>query len=154
MSDLSSKATELFNQGYSCSESIVRAAVELNIINNKFDIENLTRVASAFSGGMGESGCLCGAVAGAQIVLGYSFGRNNTETPPKIVKALSGQFIQKFKDKRNATCCRILTKGFDFHSAERRTHCVSIVSDTAEILENHIKENIHESANICCKESS
>ncbi|MDD3012249.1 MAG: C-GCAxxG-C-C family protein [Candidatus Gastranaerophilales bacterium] len=149
MSDLSQKATELFNQGYSCSESIVRAALELNIIDNKSDIENLTRIASAFSGGMGESGCLCGAVAGAQIVLGCTFGRNNTDTPPKSIKALSGQFIQKFKDKKNATCCRVLTKGFDFHSSERRHHCLSIVSDTAEILENHIKENLPETVNIC-----
>lgn len=149
MGILIQKAAELFNQGYSCSESIVRAAIELNIVDNKFDIENLTRIASAFSGGMGESGCLCGAIAGAQIVLGCTFGRSNTDTSPKNIKALSGQFVQKFKDKRSVTCCRALTKGFDFHSAERRNHCLSIVSDVAEILENHIKENLPETADIC-----
>jgi len=149
MSNLSQKATELFNQGYSCSESIVRAAIELKIVDNKFDIENLTRIASAFSGGIGGSGCICGAVSGAQIVLGCNFGRNNTETPPKIIKALSGQFMQRFKDKRKAICCRVLTEGFDLQSVERRKHCESIVADAAEILETHIKENFLESADCC-----
>ena len=57
------------NKGYSCSESVVMAAIELNIVPRE-----LLSVATSFSGGMG-SGCLCGAIAGSQIVIGYLFGK-------------------------------------------------------------------------------
>ena len=40
------------NKGYSCSESVVMAAIELNIVPRE-----LLSVATSFSGGMG-SGCL------------------------------------------------------------------------------------------------
>lgn len=58
------KATEYFMQGYSCSESIVKAAIEKGLVN-----ENILPLASPFSGGL-SSGCLCGAVAGMQLVFG------------------------------------------------------------------------------------
>jgi C_GCAxxG_C_C family probable redox protein len=144
MSDLSKKAVELFNQGYSCSESVVRAAYELNIINNKIDIEILTAMSSAFSGGMGGSGCLCGAVAGSQIVIGSVFGRNQLNQSSNNIKALSSQFVQKFKDKRKATCCRVLTAGLQAGSPERRNNCTGIVSDASSILEEMIKKSVLE----------
>lgn len=134
MSDLSKKALELFNQGYSCSESVVRAALELGFIDNKIDIESLTRISSAFSGGMGGSGCLCGAVAGAQITIGYIFGRNDNTTPSHSVKAVAKKLVEKFKEKNKATCCRVLNKG--------RDNCAGLVSDAAEILENLVNENL------------
>ena len=65
------KAVEYFNQGYSCSESIVMEAIEKGLVPKE-----LLPVATSFSGGMG-SGCLCGAIAGSQIVLGYLFGKEN-----------------------------------------------------------------------------
>lgn len=142
------KAVELFNQGYSCSESVIRAAHELGFVDKQLDIETLTQVSSTFSGGMG-SGCLCGAVAGSQITLGCIFGRKDLNISPQNTKAIAKTFIQKFKDKRKATCCRVLTAGVGFNSPERRNNCVSIVADAAEILESHIKENLKESSGIC-----
>lgn len=142
MSELSNKAVELFNQGYSCSESVIRAAYELNIIDKKIDIETLTSISSAFSGGMGGSGCLCGALAGSQMIIGSMFGRKNPNQSSNDIKVLSSQFIQKFKDKRKATCCRVLTAGFNANSSERRNNCAGIVSDAAGILEEMIKSQI------------
>ena len=65
------KAAEYFNNGYSCSESIIMEAIEKGLVP-----EELLSVATSFSGGMG-SGCLCGAIAGSQMVLGYVLGRSN-----------------------------------------------------------------------------
>ena len=67
MSKFSEKAVELFSEGYSCSESIVRAASECQLIN--IDKEIITSIATPFSGGM-MSGCLCGAIAGSQLLIG------------------------------------------------------------------------------------
>ena len=65
------KAAEYFNNGYSCSESILMEAIENGLVPKE-----LLPVATSFSGGMG-SGCLCGAIAGSQIILGWLYGKNN-----------------------------------------------------------------------------
>lgn len=114
------------NKGYSCSESVVEAAIEAGYVPRE-----LLGVATSFSGGMG-SGCLCGAIAGSQIVIGYLHGKNKTNT----ARVLAKNFIEEFKKSHRATCCRVLTAGFDFHSPERKKHCVNMVACCAEILED------------------
>ena len=49
-------AVDYYKSGYSCSESIVKEAIDLGLCD-----ESLLPVATSFSGGIG-SGCLCGAV--------------------------------------------------------------------------------------------
>ena len=119
------KAVDNFlNQGCSCSESIVTAAAQMGYVP-----EDLISVATSFSGGMG-SGCLCGAVAGSQMVIGYLHGKNKTNT----ARALAKEFVEEFKKSHKATCCRVLTAGLDFHSPERKKHCVNMVQSCAKIL--------------------
>lgn len=125
-------ADNFLNKGYSCSESIVQAAIDLNIVPKE-----LLSVATSFSGGMG-SGCLCGAIAGSQIVLGYLFGKNKTNT----ARALAKEFIEEFKKTHKATCCRVLTAGFDFHSPERKKHCVNMVESCANILSTMLEREM------------
>lgn len=125
-------ADNFLNKGYSCSESIVQAAIDLNIVPKE-----LLSVATSFSGGMG-SGCLCGAIAGSQIVLGYLFGKNKTNT----ARALAREFIEEFKKTHKATCCRVLTAGLDFHSPERKKHCVNMVESCANILSTMLEREM------------
>ena len=125
-------ADNFLNKGYSCSESIVQAAIDLNIVPKE-----LLSVATSFSGGMG-SGCLCGAIAGSQIVLGYLFGKNKTNT----ARALAKEFIEEFKKTHKATCCRVLTAGLDFHSPERKKHCVNMVESCANILSTMLEREM------------
>lgn len=120
------------NKGYSCSESIVSAAAECNIVP-----EDLVNVATGFSGGMG-TGCLCGAISGAQIVIGYLNGKFKSNN----ARVLSKKFIEEFKKANGATCCRVLTKNFkDFHSPERKQHCVNMVQSSAKILEQILEQS-------------
>ena len=130
----------LFKKGYSCSESVIRGAYESKILDQNLDIKILNQVASSFSAGMGESGCICGAVASAQMVLGLTFGRKDLSVSPKEMKIISKTFIDKFKAKRKATCCKVLSAGFDFHSPERRNNCAEIVQEVTDLLEEHIQE--------------
>lgn len=125
-------ADNFLNKGYSCSESIVQAAIDLNMVPKE-----LLSVATSFSGGMG-SGCLCGAIAGSQIVLGYLFGKNKTNT----ARALAKEFIEEFKKTHKATCCRVLTAGLDFHSPERKKHCVNMVESCANILSTMLEREM------------
>ena len=130
------KAAEYFNQGYSCSESIIMEAVEKGLVPKE-----LLSVATSFSGGMG-SGCLCGAIAGSQIVLGWLFGKNNQNNNDPNARMLAKQFIEEFKKSHTATCCRVLTAGMDMASPERKAHCTNMVNDCSKILEEMIKVKV------------
>ena len=128
------KAAEYFNQGYSCCESIVKEAIEKGLVP-----EELLPVATSFSGGMG-SGCLCGAIAGSQIVLGWLYGRENKNGNEACAKAK--QFIEEFKKSHRATCCRALTAGMDMASPERKAHCTNMVNDCSKILAEMIEVKV------------
>ncbi len=130
-------AVKYFMEGYSCSESIVQAAIDKGYVSK----ETLS-IATPFSGGMGVR-CLCGAVAGAQIVIGAIFGKDNNERDGKKARALAKEYNELFSQKYKVNCCKVLSAGFsDFHSLERRKHCSSIVNDSCTILENILKENL------------
>ena len=118
-------AVENFSNGFSCSESIVQAASECGLCD-----ESLVSVATSFSGGMG-SGCLCGAISGAQMVIGSEHGREGTG----MARQKAAKLVYEFQKKHKVTCCRILTKGLEFGSPERKEHCKAMVQTAAEILE-------------------
>lgn len=130
------KAINYYKQGYSCSESVVQAAIDEGMCDN-----GLLSIATAFSGGM-SSGCLCGAVAGAQMVLGANFGKQNLRGNDETARAKAKEFIEEFKKKRKATCCKVLTAGLEFGSPERKQNCVSLVGECSEILKALIGDKV------------
>ena len=129
------KAVNYYKQGYSCSESVVQAAVDSGLCD-----KSLLAVSTVFSGGM-SSGCICGAVAGAQMVLGANFGKNNDCENEETARAKAKEFVEEFKTKRKATCCKVLSAGYDFQSSERKQNCALLVEECAEILENLVGKN-------------
>ena len=129
-------AIENFKSGLSCSESIAKAACDLGLAD-----ENFVNIATSFSAGM-SSKCLCGAVAGSQMVLGLLFGKYKDNT----ARVKAKEFYDKFVEKHKVTCCKILTKDFkDFHSPERKNHCVNMVEFCAKTLDKML-ENAKEKA--------
>lgn len=128
-------AVKYFLEGYSCSESVVQAAIDKG-----YAPQELLSVATPFCAGMGVK-CLCGAVAGSIIVIGSLFGRNDTRDGKKA-RLMAKQFHELFSKKYKVCCCKVLSAGFkDFQSPERRSHCCSMVLDSSDILETIIKEN-------------
>ena len=134
---MKNNAVKYFKNGYSCSESVVQAAIDKG-----YAPKELLSVATSFSGGMGVR-CLCGAVAGAQLVIGTMFGKNEERDGMKA-RALAKQFNEKFAEKHKVNCCKVLSAGYDFHSPERKNHCCSMVEECCDILENLLKENMVE----------
>lgn len=123
-------ALKYFKEWYSCSESIVLAAADKGLCSAE-----LLCVATPFSGGM-SSGCLCGAIAGAQIVIGACVERDKA-------RFMAKEFITKFKERNKATCCRILTREHENNSSERRESCKKYVYDCAEILEELVQGKVY-----------
>ncbi|MDD3435535.1 MAG: C-GCAxxG-C-C family protein [Candidatus Gastranaerophilales bacterium] len=128
------KAVNYYKEGHSCSESIILAAIDNGLCD-----KNLLSVATAFSGGM-SAGCLCGAVAGAQMVLGSNFGKGNSSGNQESARIKAKEFVEEFKRKRKTTCCRALSAGYDFHSPERKENCADLVKECAEILDGLVSK--------------
>ena len=130
------KAAEYFKQGYSCSESIIKWAIDEGLVP-----EELLPCATSFSGGM-SSGCLCGAIAGSQMVIGYLYGKENSKNNEVCARAKAKEMIKKFTEKHNATCCRVLTRGMDMASPERKAHCTNMVDECSKILEEILQVKV------------
>lgn len=130
------EAAEYFNNGYSCSESMIKWAIEKGFVSN-----DLLPVATSFSGGMG-SGCLCGAIAGSQMILGSLYGRENKFGNETTARAKAKELAKKFMETHKATCCRVLTRGMEMGAQERKSHCTNMVHDCQKLVEELIKAKV------------
>lgn len=130
------KASEYFNNGYSCSESMIKWAIDEGLVS-----EELLPVATSFSGGMGV-GCLCGAVAGAQMIIGSQFGRENKTGNDTIARIKAKEFIKRFMETHQATCCRVLTRGLVVGSPERKAHCTNMVEHCQKFVEELVSVEV------------
>lgn len=130
------KAVEYFMQGNSCSESVILEACDKGYCSR-----DLLSVATSFSGGIG-SGCLCGAVSASLMVIGNLFGKENSNNNPVIARKLAQEFMTKFKEVHKATCCRVLSRGFEMGSPERKKHCCNFVEFCSNLLESVVEKEM------------
>lgn len=127
-------AEELFRTGqFYCSEAIVSS------IRSNFDPnmpEEIIAMAGGFPVGIGKSKCVCGAVSGGVMTIGYFFGRTKGSNPTddKSVKTLklAAELHDWFKERNKVLCCRILTQGMDMASGEHKMQCVRFTGEIAE----------------------
>lgn len=133
-------AEEYFRRGnFYCSEAIV-ASVRNNLAPDM--PEAMVAAASGFPVGVGRSKCMCGAVSGGVLSIGYVFGRTAPSSPtdPKSVKTLelANELQQVFRDNHRVLCCSVQTRGMDMASGEHKAQCVKFTGEmaakTAEII--------------------
>jgi C_GCAxxG_C_C family probable redox protein len=74
-------------------------------------------MASAFGGGMGGLGSVCGAVSGAMIAIGLMHGRDEPWQPRDKVYDLARKVYRGFHEEMGSTICRELT-GLDLTTPE------------------------------------
>jgi C_GCAxxG_C_C family probable redox protein len=111
------KAGVLFDGGYNCAQAVLQATT------GRSDPE-LLAMAEAFGGGIGESGCLCGAVTGGVMALGLlgKGGRN-------------AELVAAFRNEFRTTCCRGLSKDYQWLSREHKANCRQITVAAAGMVE-------------------
>lgn len=140
-------AEELFRSGgFFCSEAIV-ASIKKNIAPEMPG--QLISAASGFPVGVGGSKCICGAISGAVICLGYFFGRTESASSPdpksQKCMALVYELQDSFRKNHNGVlCCSVLTQGMDMGSEKLKEQCISFTGEmaakTAEILARELKK--------------
>lgn len=127
-------AEELFRSGgFYCSEAVV-ASIRKNIAP-AMPVE-LIAAASGFPVGVGRSKCMCGAVSGAVISIGYLFGRCEPSSPadPKSQTCLklANELQESFRNNhKGVLCCHIHTHGMDMASGEHKNQCIAFTGEMA-----------------------
>ncbi|MBU5676046.1 C-GCAxxG-C-C family protein [Alkaliphilus sp. MSJ-5] len=124
-------AEALYRKGdFFCSEAIVSS------IRDNFEIdmpEEMVAMASGFPIGIGKSKCVCGAVSGGIMCLGYFFGRTKGgDTKVQNTLALANELQESFKSNHKVLCCKVLTHGMDMGSGEHKEQCISFTGEIAE----------------------
>lgn len=133
------QAEGYFERGeFYCSEAVVHTINEL--LGWPFS-EDTVKLASAFPIGMGKSGCLCGAVSGGAMALGMAYGRKHGEPMKEKMFPLSAALHDHIKAQYKSTCCRVLTKDYEFTSPERKAHCVRITGEVAAWIAEKLLED-------------
>ena len=131
-------AEETFQTGgFYCSEAIM-SSIRKNI--DPTMPEALIAAASGFPIGVGRSKCICGAISGGVLALGYFFGKDkSTDGTNKKSMELANELQQSFrKNHQGVSCCHIHTKGMDMANGEHKKQCVAFTGEmaakTAEII--------------------
>ncbi len=87
----------------------------------KFEIETdsdiIPGIAFGFAGGIGNTGAVCGAVAGAVMAIGLKLGRADTMDEGLRRLAVAGEFRRRFEAEMETSSCRELT-GADLTTEE------------------------------------
>ena len=119
-----------------CSEAIIAT------IRKYFDPnmpEQAIAMGSGFPIGIGGSMCVCGAVSGGVIMLGYFFGRvNPKDTKVEKAMALSKELHDYFQSNYKVLCCKIHCRGMELGSQKHMVQCAAFTGDiaakTAELI--------------------
>jgi len=120
---------------FGCSESLLLAFQE--VLGEGVLPPSAVAMASAFRGGMGGAGCVCGALAGAEMVMGAFFGyygqADGRQDPEQTKKSrdLFKELHDEFRRANGATCCRSLTKNLSPGSPERNGKCSTLTRSAA-----------------------
>jgi len=140
-SRFSEKAADYFKQDYNCAQSVLLTMQEYyGVRENKL----IPKIATAFGGGIGRRGSLCGALTGAIIAIGLKHGTNTTileekEKAYKLARDVYDQFVKAC----GSPFCRELI-GYDLTNPEelermrklnvRDEKCSYFVKKAVEIL--------------------
>jgi C_GCAxxG_C_C family probable redox protein len=118
------------NGDFYCSEAVIKTLKDVF----KPEIgDEVIALASGFPVGMGNAGCTCGAVVGAQMSLGLIFGRQKAKGKEvEKTMELSREIHDIFRKDNKTLCCRILTKDMKLGSKKHMTQCVKFTGDMAE----------------------
>ena len=141
-------ALSLFNNGYSCAQSILVAFAQETGINDEIAF----RIAAGLGGGIGRTQNICGAINAGAIVIGMKLGRfkpNNNEAEDEVAQ-LVGTFVSECREVLGSTQCFELVK-VDLNNPEQKKQaaesghlakvCNNAVYKTATILEKYLDKN-------------
>ena len=134
MEDIRTLAVAYHQAGNNCAETVVKVCNDSLALHLP---DETLRMVSVLGGGVAGSGCLCGALNGACLVLGSLVGRT---APEEKTKAEMNQPVREFQkiwsERFKATCCRVLKSPANGGPVS----CETLMADTAVMVVDVIRE--------------
>jgi len=142
MSDVGCSAGEgaraRYTDGRNCTQGVIGALAEMPGVP-----ELPESLGAGFTGGIGRSGCVCGALVGGVEVLG-EFAKTAGLEPAAtrlLAEELSAELYERFTERFGSSCCRIIkrsqTEGTDAWLSECADLTEWTAATVAEIVAEH-----------------
>lgn len=136
--DLMERMLELSQQGYDCGQILLILALESEGKENP----DLVRAMGGLSGGLGNSGEICGCVSGGACFLSYFTGKGEAdELPHPDCDAMIRELVSWFREETaeyGGMNCRCILAGDERHRIQRCPLLLeSVLRKCMEILEGH-----------------
>lgn len=132
----SDEARSCYTGGRNCAESVLSACAD-------YSGDLVSSAAGAgFTSGIGNSGCICGAVAAGVMVISSALEAEGLEPAAKRLAAeeLSAEYYRRFKEQYRSTCCRVLKRGMVEGSNEVMAHCAGITEFATALAVEMLQE--------------
>ena len=138
-SNLSETAKKLMLENqYNCAQAVFATYCRQTGVG-KVDYNTCLKIASAFGGGIAQTGNVCGALTGALMTLGLKYGSEKWEE----VNEVAGNLLNEFKSLNGSVICRelinhdLLTDEDIKHAFEKGAfkNCPKFVEDVSIMLE-------------------
>ena len=135
-------AVSYFKTGYNCAQGVLLAMQKFWNVKNSLE----PRVASAFGGGIGMRGSICGALTGGVIAIGLRYGTNNPSAKEREkAYCLALKLYNQFEKDCGSVLCKELI-GYDLTNPEElekarnlnvdKNICIVLVEKAIKILIN------------------
>ena len=140
------KAVEYYCHNFNCSQGIFTTYA----VENGLDEKLALKLGTCFGGGS-RKGEMCGAVAGALMVIGLLYGHSDGNDLDSKAKAyaLSEEYMNRFIKENGSVVCRELL-GLDLSKPDEmaiireqdlfHTNCPEMIRSAADILDELLKE--------------
>ena len=103
------EAVSYFEKGYNCAQSVLLAMQSFWKVKKPLE----PKVASAFGGGIGRAGSVCGALTGGVIAIGLKYGTDNPVAEEREkAYSIAKKFYIEFGNSCGSVFCRDLI-GYD-----------------------------------------
>jgi C_GCAxxG_C_C family probable redox protein len=129
--DVSEKAVAHFSEGYNCAQSVLLAMSEHWRITDDL----IPKVATAFGGGIGRCGSVCGALTGGIMAIGIKYGTNESSVDKrKKAYEFARELYHQFEREHGSVFCRELI-GYDLSDPDQfaRAHESNVLEEKCSV---------------------
>jgi len=111
---LGEKAAQHFSEGYNCAQSVLLTMFEHWHCTNDL----VPKVATAFGGGIGRCGSVCGALTGGVMAISIKYGTNDVSLEKRLkAYEVARKFYRNFLQRHGSVTCQELI-GYDLSNPE------------------------------------
>ncbi|RQW63719.1 C-GCAxxG-C-C family protein [Vibrio viridaestus] len=134
-----------FENGLLCAESVVTAIADYHGVDNKL----VSKMATAFCGGMARTCGQCGALSGAVMGISLALGRDSKDDTVTEAYEATQELVQRFENEFGARDCHKLLgcdistkRGMEqFKAQNLRVNCTKYTGKAAEIAVQVLSKN-------------